>query len=167
MGKSGRGLITHCGTVWGTRGCSYLYMIFTADHAYIGETGNLPTSRWGSHLSRADSSFAEKLRRDLEGSAHPDYDGDFVYIGLHCGVIDEEDELKRKYARTAIEEAIHREYILNGNSFGGIKKVLSRPTKRSARITLGFDVDSYAKHAIATLIKEYKKYTKHCSAVAS
>lgn len=160
MGKSGGRLITHCGTVWGARGCSYLYVIFTAEHAYIGETGNLPTSRWGSHLSKADSSFAEKLRKELEESSLPEYEGDFVYIGLYCGVIDEEDELKRKYARTAIEEAIHREYILNGNSFGGAKKVLSRPTKRSARITLGFDVDSYAKHAIATLIKEYKKYIK-------
>lgn len=166
MGKHLGGLITHCGTVWGSRGRSYLYMILTTDHAYIGETGNLPTSRWGSHLSKANSSFSEKLRIELENTSCPDYDEDFVYIGLYCGVIEEEEDEKRKYARVAIEEAIHREYLLNGNRFGGIKKLLSRPSSRSLRITLGFDVDSYAKHAIELLVGEYSRYRESADKAA-
>ena len=160
MGKPRRGVVEHCGTVWGIRGQSYLYMIFTSDHVYIGETGNMPTSRWGSHLSKADSSFSEKLRKLLESEKQPNYDGEFLYIGIYCGVIDEEQDEKRKYARLAIEEAVHREYALNGNGFGGIKQILSTPSKRTVRVTLGFDVESYAKHAIATLIKEYKRYVR-------
>lgn len=167
MGKHLRGLIAHCGTVWGCRGRSYLYMILTSDHAYIGETGNLPTSRWGSHLSKADSSFSEKLRIELENTESPEYDDDFIYIGLYCGVIEEEEMEKRKYARVAIEEAIHREYLLNGNRFGGLKKLLSRPSTRSLRIKLGFDVDSYAKHAIELLIEEYNKYQETAEKTAT
>jgi hypothetical protein len=142
-------------------------MILTSDHVYIGETGNLPTSRWGSHLSKADSSFAEKLRIALEQANSPEYDDDFVYIGLYCGVIEEEETEKRKYARLAIEEAIHREYVLNGNRFGGLKILLSRPSTRSLRIKLGFDVDSYAKHAIELLIKEYIKYKESAEQAAT
>lgn len=150
-------MITHCGTVWGSRGCSYLYAIFTSDYAYIGETGNIPTSRWGSHLSKADSSFAEKLRKELENSGLPPYDGDFIYIGLHCGVIDLEDPDKQKFARQAIEHAIHREFTLNKNAFGNNKKLLSRSSEKSTRISYGFDIDSFAKLAINKIINEYSK----------
>nr|WP_298146418.1 GIY-YIG nuclease family protein [uncultured Pseudomonas sp.] len=153
-------MIYHCGTVWGFRNCSYLYAIFTSNHAYIGETGNLPTSRWGSHLSKADSSFYEKLRRELETTECSPYGGEFVYIGLHCEVIDREDERKRKFARLAIEDEIHRLFYLNENSFGEPKKLLSRSVKRSPRISLSFDVESFAEHAINTVIEEYQKYLK-------
>lgn len=151
-------MIAHCGTVWGVRGSSYLYAIFTSNHAYIGETGNLPTARWGSHLSKADSSFAEKLRKELDASDALPYDGEFVYIGIHCKVIDMEDERKRKFARLAIEDEIHRQFFLNGNHFGATKKLLSTSTKRSSRITFGFDVESFAKYAIHKIIEEYTKY---------
>ncbi|QUE77472.1 hypothetical protein [Stutzerimonas stutzeri] len=153
-------MIYHCGTVWGFRNCSYLYAIFTSDHAYIGETGILPTSRWGSHLSKADSSFSEKLRKEFSATNCSPYDGEFVYIGLHCEVIDREDERKRKFARLAIEDEIHRLFHLNENSFGQPKKLLSRSTKRSPRISFGFDVESFAEHAIRTVIDEYQKYLK-------
>lgn len=151
-------MIAHCGTVWGTRGTSYLYAIFTTDHAYIGETGNLPTARWGSHLSKADSSFSEKLRKELESSSADAYEGEFVYIGIQCKVIDLEDERKRKFARQAIEDEIHRQFFLNGNSFGSTKKLLSTSIKRSPRITFSFDVESFAKYAIHKIIEEYRNY---------
>jgi len=150
-------VITHCGTLWGSKGCSYLYAIFTSDYAYIGETGNLPASRWGSHLSKADSSFAEKLRKELDNAGLPPYEGEFVYIGLYCKVIDLEDENKRKFARLAIEDAIHREFYLNENAFGTSKRLLSRSSKRSARMSFGFDVESFAKLAIAKIIAEYSR----------
>lgn len=151
-------MIVHCGTVWGRRGGSYLYAIFTTDHAYIGETGNMPTARWGSHLGKTDSSFMEKLKKELEYHELPVYEDDIVYIGLHCKVIDDEIESKRKFARLAIEDEIHKQFMLNTNSFGSFKKLLSRPTKRSARITLNFDVESFAKYATKVIIEEYNKY---------
>ncbi|MFU8291157.1 GIY-YIG nuclease family protein [Pseudomonas aeruginosa] len=151
-------MIEHCGTVWGFRGCSYLYAIFSADHAYIGETGNLPAARWGSHLSKADSSFAEKLKIELEASSSQPYEKEFVYIGLYCKVIDLEEESKRKFARLAIEDELHRQFYLNENSFGSPKKLLSRSSQRSSRLSFGFDVESFAKYAIHTIIGEYKKY---------
>lgn len=151
-------MITHCGTVWGTRGASYLYAILTSNHAYIGETGNLPTGRWGSHLSKADSSFCEKLRKELEALDAPTYDGEFVYIGIQCKVIDLEEKPKRKFARQAIEDEIHRQFILNENHFGSTKKLLSTSIKRSPRIGFGFDIESFAKYAIQKIIEEYQKY---------
>lgn len=153
-------MITHCGTVWGATGCSYLYAIFTLEYAYIGETGNLPTARWGSHLSKADSSFLEKLRKELESCNSPPYQGDFLYIGLHCEDIDNEDEEKRKYARLAIEDAIHREFYLNQTSFWPAKKLLSTSSKRSTRISLSFNVEDFAKKAIDKIIFEYSKYIR-------
>lgn len=158
MGKYGAGLITHCGTVWGARRSSYLYVVFTDNYVYIGETRNMPASRWGSHLSKANSSFSYKIDQDLASFGNEPYDGDFIYIGLHCAVIDEEQEGKRKYARTAIEDAIHREYFLNENCFDHTRKLLSRPSRRSERVSLGFDVESYAKHAFSLIVDEYKAF---------
>lgn len=158
-------MIAHCGTVWGTRGSSYLYAILTSSHAYIGETGNLPTARWGSHLSKADSSFCEKLRKELEATDRATYDGEFVYIGIQCKVIDLEDKAKRKFARQAIEDEIHRQFILNENHFGSPKKLLSTSIKRSPRIRLGFDIESFAKYAISKIIEEYNKYLEATSRI--
>lgn len=118
----------------------------------------MPAARWGSHLGKTDSSFMEKLKKELEFLERPIYDDDIVYIGLHCKVIDDEVENKRKFARLAIEDEIHKQFMLNTNSFGSFKKLLSRPTKRSARISLSFDVESFAKYATQVLIEEYKKY---------
>ncbi|WBU40396.1 MULTISPECIES: hypothetical protein [Marinobacter] len=119
----------------------------------------MPAARWGSHLSKAESSFLRKLQNDLEvpGSGY-EYQGEIVYIGLHCECVDVEDADKQKFARLAIEDEIHRQFYLNHNAFGASKKLLSRATKRSARIKLSFDVESFAKYAISLLIEEYEKY---------
>lgn len=154
-------MIEHCGTVWGLRGRSYLYAIFTSNYAYIGETGNMPAARWGSHLSTADSSFAEKLKNELNLHHLPAYEGEFLYIGLYCEIADREEVAKRRFARRAIEEAIHREFLLNANEFGAPKKLLSTATGISDRIILGFDVDSFAKYAFKKIVDEFRLRSSH------
>lgn len=149
-------MISHCGTVRGKRGCSYIYVIFTSEHAYIGETGNLPPARWGSHLGSSKSSFWHKISHKANESGIPEYEGDFLYIGIHCEVIDLEPQERQKFARLAIEDAIHTEYLMNKNFFGSEKHLLST-SKPITRHKFGFDVDSFAKAAIDLIHDEYTK----------
>lgn len=152
-------MISHCGSVWGTTSSSYLYIILTNDFAYIGETGNLPTARWGMHLSRTKSSFKEKLLKKHETLGLPPFDGDFLYVGLFCEDIDKENENMRKFARLALEDAIHQEFVLRQNSFWPPKELLSTSSKKSsARITFNFDVTNFAKAAVEKMVSEYSRY---------
>lgn len=152
-------MITHCGSVWGATSSSYLYIILTDDFAYIGETGNLPTARWGMHLSKTKSSFKEKLSKKHEALGLPPFNGEFLYVGLFCEDIDRENENLRKFARLALEDAIHQEFVLRQNSFWPPKELLSTSTKKSSsRITFNFDVSSFAKAAVAKMISEYTRY---------
>jgi hypothetical protein len=159
LGKLGGRVISHCGSVWGSTSSSYLYIILTNDFAYIGETGNLPTARWGMHLSKTKSSFKEKLLRKHETLGLPPFDGEFLYVGLFCEDIDKENENMRKFARLALEDAIHQEFVLRQNSFWPPKELLSTSTKKSsARITFNFDIASFAKVAVAKMVSEYSRY---------
>lgn len=152
-------MITHCGSIWGATSSSYLYVILTNDFAYIGETGNLPTARWGMHLSKTKSSFKEKLLRKHELLGLPPFNGEFLYVGLFCEDIDRENENLRKFARLALEDAIHQEFVLRQNSFWPPKQLLSTTTKKSSsRITFNFDVPSFAKAAVTKMIAEYTRY---------
>lgn len=154
-------MISHCGTVWGATDKSYIYAIFAKDFAYIGETGSLPTKRWGSHLTHADSAFAEKLDTVLKGYGLPPYKGEFVYIGICCSVIELEDENKRKFARLAIEDELHREFLVNKNAFGSPKALLSRSADPSSRVSFKNDIKSFAKNAMDIIIKQYQQ-CNHC-----
>lgn len=151
-------MITHCGSVWGSTSSSYLYVILTNDFAYIGETGNLPTARWGMHLSKSNSSFKEKLSKKHESLGLPPFNGEFLYVGLFCEDIDKENESKRKFARLALENAIHQEFLLRQNSFWPPKELLSTSTRGSSRITFDFDVSAFAKEAVAKMVSEYSRY---------
>jgi len=151
-------VISHCGSVWGSTSSSYLYVILTNDFAYIGETGNLPTARWGMHLSKSNSSFKEKLRIKHEALNLPPFDGEFLYIGIYCEDIDKESESKRKFARLALENAIHQEFALRQNAFWPPKELLSTCTRRSSRITVNFDVVAFAKAAVSKMVSEYSRY---------
>lgn len=151
-------MITHCGSVWGSTSSSYLYVILTNDFAYIGETGNLPTARWGMHLSKSSSSFKEKLLKKHEDLGLPPFNGEFLYVGLFCEDIDRENENMRKFARLALENAIHQEFLLRQNSFWPPKELLSTSSKRSSRITFNFDVPAFAKAAVSKMVIEYSRY---------
>lgn len=150
-------MIKHCGSVWGLRGSSYIYVIFTDNYAYIGETGELPPQRWGSHLSKANSSFSDKLNSTLKKKGEDEYDGIFLYVGLYCEVIDREDLSKRKFARKAIEHEIHRKFISNLNKFGQRRHLLSTSSAISSRINLGFDVESFADRAMEIIVEKYNE----------
>lgn len=150
-------MINHCGTVRGRRDCSYIYMIFTTEHVYIGETGNIPPARWGNHLGSSRSSFLQKINNQPHTEEQASYSGEFIYIGIHCEVIDQEPKERQKIARLAIEDAIHTEYLLNKNQFGGNKTLLST-SKSVTRHRFGFDVESFAKAAIDLIFKEYQKF---------
>lgn len=148
-------MISHCGTVWGLRASSYIYAIFTDHFAYIGETGELPPQRWGSHLSKANSSFSQKLSSKLKSFGHEDYDGIFLYIGLHCDIVDQENEDKRKFARCALEHAIHEKFSASQNKFGEQRLLLSSSRPISPRINLGFNVEAIAQQIIDLLSEKY------------
>lgn len=158
-------MIKHCGTVWGLRGSSYIYVILTDSYAYIGETGEIPPQRWGSHLSKANSSFHQKLESKLKKSNLEEYDGIFLYIGLYCEIIDREDAQKRKFARCAIEHELHEKFVLNQNYFGQTRELLSTSKPISPRIKLGFDIESFADRALDILAEKYKESLKNVNEI--
>lgn len=146
-------MISLCGTVWGRRYGSFLYAIFSDEHVYFGETGDMPSARWGQHLGHADSSFAEKLQTSLNGQ--PAYKGDIVFIGIYCDVIDEIEDSRRRIARRAVEEELHRQFLLNKNSLPTERELLSTPPPAPIRQKFPFPVEAIAKQAFELIVSQY------------
>lgn len=149
-------MISLCGTVWGQRYGSYLYAIISDEHIYFGETGDIPPARWGAHLGCAGSSFAEKLR--IEFSGHTLSTGEIVFIGLYCDMVDEIEDSKRKIARRAIEEELHRQFLLKKNTLPVPKILLSTPPPPVVRHRFPFNVEIVAEKAFDLVVKEYKAW---------
>jgi hypothetical protein len=149
-------MISVCGTVWGRRHGSFLYAIFSDEYAYFGETGDVPAARWGQHLGSAESSFADKLRCVQDEQINSD--GNVVFIGLYCEVVDEIEKSRRRIARRAIEEELHRQFLLNKNLFPTPKLLLSTPPPPSVRHRFPFRVEAVAEEAFKLIVVEYKKW---------
>lgn len=157
-------MISVCGTVWGRRHSSFLYAIFSDEYVYFGETGDMPAARWGQHLGVVDSSFAEKLR-NVEGQLQPD-DGEVVFIGLYCQIVDEIEASRRKIARRAIEEELHRQFLLNKNLLPSRKTLLSSAPPPVVRHQFPFNVESVAEEAFRLIVCEYKSWVSRDAKLA-
>jgi len=151
-------MISVCGTVWGKRYGSYLYAIFSDDYVYFGETGDVPSARWGQHLGHANSSFTEKLAIAREGM--PEYEGEVFFVGLHCLAVDTIEPSKRKIARRAIEEELHRQFLLNRNLIPGDKLILSTPPSAPVRQKFPFVPEKVAEEAFRLILKQYLDWLK-------
>lgn len=146
-------MIAFSGAVWGRRGGSYLYAIFHRDCVYFGETGDVPAGRWGQHLGSSDSAFFEKYR--IEGFEDHQEGHDVVFLGLHCADVDQLEPSKRKIARRAIEEELHRQFLLNKNRLPRSLQLLSSPPPPAVRHRFPFKVDQLAIQAFDLILKEY------------
>lgn len=158
-------MITFSGAVWGRRGGSYLYAIFHRDYVYFGETGDVPTGRWGQHLGTSDSAFFEKYSMaDLHDI---DEEHDVVFLGLHCEDVDQLEPSKRKIARRAIEEELHRQFLLNKNKLPKTFELLSSPPPPAVRHRFPFKIDQVAVQAFEIILQEYLAWcTSHGNGTA-
>ena len=134
------------------------YAIVSDEHVYFGETGDVPPARWGAHLGSARSSFSEKLQTKDDGFYL--YTSDVVFIGLYCQVIDGIEESRRKVARRAIEEELHRQFLLNKNALPSPKTLLSTPPPPAVRHYFPFNVESVAEQAFRLVVEEYISWIK-------
>jgi hypothetical protein len=146
-------MISICGTVWGRRQGSFLYAVFSGEHVYFGETGDVPPARWGQHLAGAESSFAAKLRRVDDQQSESD--AVVFFVGLYCDAVDTIEKNKRKIARRAIEEELHRQFLLNKNLLPAPKILLSTPPPPVVRHRFPFDVEQMAAQAYKSIVAEY------------
>ena len=110
------------------------------------------------HLRKSNSSFKEKLLKKHDDHGLPPFNGEFLYVGIFCEDIDRENQNMRKFARLALENAIHQEFRLRQNSFWPPKELLSTSTKRSSRITFNFAAPAFAKEDVTKMVIEYSRY---------
>jgi hypothetical protein len=146
-----RGMISPAGIVWGVSGASYIYAILNGSALYVGETGDLPPKRWGQHLS-SGGTYSEKADNAgiiLSGPI------DTVFIAVRCHDIDNENAQYRKLARRAVEEEVHRQFLLDSRPFGDDFRLLSLAPSPPIRFRWSFDTVSVAKDIYAHVVSEY------------
>jgi hypothetical protein len=150
-------MISVCGTVWGRRHGSFVYAIFADEYVYFGETGDTPPGRWGQHLGTTESSLFGKLLAENEELEFNDRD--LFFVGLYCGVVDEIEQSRRKIARRAIEEALHRQYLLNKNLLPAPLVLLSTPPPPAVRHRFPFKVEEIAEEAFGLILNQYTSWS--------
>lgn len=145
------------GIISGAFRCSYIYLISYGRYIYIGETGNHPVLRWGSHLSK-NGSFINKLDRGNESLLTDD---DIFFISVRCSEIECESIYKRKIARRAIEAELHRKYLLNPGVFGHESTLISNPPGDPVRHNFSFDPSDMAKKIYQNISDSYVDWLKN------
>lgn len=149
-------MISRGGMVWGIAEASYIYAILNGSALYVGETGDLPPKRWGQHLA-GGGTFSEKAIAAgicLTGPIET------LFIAIRCHDIDGENAQYRKLARRAVEEEVHRQFLLDSRPFGETFRLLSLPPSPPIRYQWSFDTVAVAKEIYAHVISEYAKWTK-------
>ena len=144
-------MIEAAGRTWGIANASYLYVIISESHLYIGETGDLPPKRWGQHLS-SGGTFTGKTQLaglDLPGTT------EILFVGVRCTVIDSVDKMSQKRARRAVEEELHRQFSLNARMLGTEFTILSQPPPAPVRFTWSFDLVAVARQIRAHVANEF------------
>jgi hypothetical protein len=128
-------MIEPAGRVWGVADASYLYVIVSDSHIYIGETGELPPKRWGQHLSTAGTLTGKTMSAGLPlpGTS------EILFVGVRCTVIDAIDTMRRKRARRVVEEELHRQFSLDARMAGEDFIIISESPPPSVRFTWAFD----------------------------
>jgi hypothetical protein len=134
---------------------SYIYLINYDRYIYIGETGNHPALRWGSHLTK-NGSFISNLNK-LEGISIRN-DEDIFFISIRCNEVEKENIYKRRIARRAIEAELHRSYVLDPRVFGPDSKLISSPPQDPTRQVFSFDPCSIAKEIYEIITQRYEKW---------
>ncbi len=149
-------MISHGGMVWGISEASYIYAILNGSALYVGETGDLPPKRWGQHLA-GGGTFSEKATAAgirLTGPVET------LFIAIRCHDIDSENAQYRKLARRAVEEEVHRQFLLDSRPFGEAFTLLSIPPSPPIRFNWSFDTATVAREIYAQVVAEYTRWMK-------
>ncbi len=148
-------MIEAAGKVWGRANASYLYVIVYESHLYIGETGELPPKRWGQHLSSGGTLRGKTVNAGLSLPGTTD----ILFIGVRCTAIDSVDILKRRLARRAIEEELHRQFSLDSWLLGKEYNILSQAPSPPVRFAWAFDLSDVAMQIRTHVIKEFQLWS--------
>jgi hypothetical protein len=148
-------MISPAGTVWGVARASYIYAIVNGATLYIGETGDLPPKRWGQHL-QAGGTYIGKASAAGVSITGPD---DVLFLAVRCRDLDLESPPYRKLARRAVEEEVHRQFLLDNRALGDEFQLLSLAPSPPIRYNWAFNVVEVAKEIHAHFITEWVSWS--------
>ncbi|MGT2457646.1 hypothetical protein ACU4GI_47790 [Cupriavidus basilensis] len=147
-------MTTLAGVVWGIEGASYVYAIVVRESIYFGETGDLPPKRWGGHLADGGT-LRQKLRLfDLESEKPSPY----FFAAVHCAAIEHVDPRLRKLARRAVEEELHRRFLLDRAALYPVQVLLSSMPPSPIRLTFSFDARTIAGEAYNLICDSFRAW---------
>jgi hypothetical protein len=147
-------LVTHCGTIQGGKGDSFVYGILSGTYVYFGETGDLPPKRWGQHISAGGTLTTRLLEMSPETADGSD---DMVFVGICCAPIHSLPESLQKVARRQVEEELHRRFFVDKAAVHPDAELVSTPPPVSRRIKLPFDPRLVAIEAYEMICGEFRK----------
>lgn len=145
-------MISLAGHISGFRNGSYVYLIAQGACLYFGETGDLPPKRWGQHLA-SNGTFFKLLNKIPET-----LDQEMLFIGVRCLDVDKVLPLRRKLARRAIEEELHRRFFLDSQAFGCEFSMVSTPPAPPVRFAWPFEPSTVAQEIFSLFVIEYKNW---------
>lgn len=145
------------GIVWGKESASYVYAIIVREGVYFGETGDLPPKRWGGHLA-GDGTLKQKLRLfDIDVDTEPP---SFFFVAVHCDAIAQVDQRFRKLARRAVEEELHRRFLLNSSALFPAEVLLSSMPPSPIRLNFPFDPRAVASEAYRVICDNFQAWVR-------
>ena len=134
---------------------SYLYLIYTQNLLYIGETQRIAFIRWQEHLVQ-EGTFRKAVHR--YGDPEIDYFSQLRFLAINCKEI--RDRFKKvlwKSVTQAVEHEVHCELSLRPSLVNTDFRLVSN-TDRTAPMSLGSEVwgfaKVYAKEILEPLITE-------------
>lgn len=148
-------MTTLAGIVWGKESASYVYAIVVREGVYFGETGDLPPKRWGGHLA-GDGTLRQKLR--LFGVDVGTEPPSFFFVAVHCDAIARVDQRFRKLARRAVEEELHRRFLLNSSALFPAEVLLSSMPPSPIRLNFPFDPRAVASEAYRLICDNFQAW---------
>lgn len=147
-------LATHCGTIHGGKGDSFVYGILAGTYVYFGETGDIPPKRWGQHISAAGTLTAKLTDMSQERAIESD---DMVFVGIRCAPIHSLPRSLQKIARRLVEEELHRRFFADKGAVHPDAELVSTPPPVSRLIKLPFDPRLVAIQAYELICHEFRK----------
>lgn len=129
---------------------TYLYLIYTQNLLYIGETQRIAFIRWQEHLL-PDGSFRKAVYK--HGDSEVDYFQELIFIAINPEKIHNSfSKIKWRSATQAVEHEIHCELSIRPSQVKTEFKIISN-TDRTAPVSLGSDIWEFAKEYAKEILK--------------
>lgn len=128
----------------------YLYLIYTNNLLYIGETQRIAFVRWQEHLTR-EGSFRKAIYK--YGDPEVDYFQKLIFLAINCEEIRNSfGELNWKSVTQAVEHEIHCKLSVSPSLVETDFEIISN-TDRTAPVSLGSNVWDFAKEYAKEIVK--------------